>query len=200
MATDSSAAGFLVPVAEPLADDALTDALQPTLVGLTGLPGVMVRPRWQPRPPNQPQAGQNWLAFGINNTESDTYADHVHAPEGGEGWTGSMSIERDETLFVLLSFYGPSAKRNAERVRAGIVLDQNRASLAQYNLFVVECQAAVPVPALVHDLWTARVDTTLVLRRRLVHEYAVLTALPPADSFLDNDLYRTPLNVPTQGE
>src|SRR4051812_9766277 len=54
---DSSTGGYLSPVvaSSALQDAALDALLQQMVAGITGLPGNMVRPRWQPVTPKQPE-------------------------------------------------------------------------------------------------------------------------------------------------
>ncbi|WP_217284496.1 phage neck terminator protein [Pseudomonas nitroreducens] len=72
MANTSASGGYLTPAGAPTpADEALEDILQPMVVGITGLPGKMVRPRWQPGNPKQPEPNVNWCAIGVMHTKQD---------------------------------------------------------------------------------------------------------------------------------
>lgn len=189
MATnDSTTGGFLIPVGtEPQQDQALDDAIHHTIAGLTGLDFDAVRPRVQRKiTPNQPGVDQDWCAFGVNNTEPDTFAYE------GQPDNEHEVVERDELLYVLLSFYGPNAARNDARMRAGLQIVQNRWALADIHVGVVEYQKPVRVPALVKENWVPRVDSTLLLRRRSVHTYQVRSVENPT-GMLDNEHYLTPI-------
>lgn len=87
---DSTTGGYLVPqprpYPNPLEGEKLQDFLQGVLVGVTGLLGKMVRPRWQPVPVNIPPQGTDWIAFGITNRPAETYAYNGHeVPRLDEG-------------------------------------------------------------------------------------------------------------------
>jgi hypothetical protein len=58
----------------PPYDTDLANFLQKLFAGMTGIASDLIRPRWQPEPPNQPPQGTNWMAFGIQLVKSDTYA------------------------------------------------------------------------------------------------------------------------------
>lgn len=193
MATSSQQAGFLAPVAEDVYDDALDDQLQATIVGISGLPGALVRPRWQPNPPNQPAFNTNWCAFGLTRKVVDTFAYDRHNPAGSAG-EGQSIIERDETLYVLHSFYGPNSSGICERFRDGFEISQNRDALRDAGLFLVELEEAVTLPALLQEKWVRRVDVTVVYRRRTKRTYQVKT-LVTGQMGLDNERYITPINA-----
>lgn len=199
MSNDSTTAGFLVPADEPAADITLDDQLHDVLVGIIGrLPDELVRPRWQPNPPNRPMSTTNWLAFGVVSVDPDVFAYEGHDPEiiNGEDDVSMTRVERDELLSVLLSFYGPDAMANDSRLRAGLDLAQNRATLHDMGIGFVEYQAPRKIPALMKETWVPRVDATLVLRRRSVHRYNVRTLQDDASGMLDNEQYLTPIKIP----
>lgn len=137
---------------------ALENALHDMVCGLTGLPGPMVRPRWQPNPPKTPGADQNWCAFGIVN----------EGAPGGTAWHqgGATHVEIYERLVVMCSFYGPEARALARALRDGLYVEQNRAMLRDLaNLAFVEAGDIVPAPDLVNLRWIRRQDITITLTR-----------------------------------
>lgn len=190
MATDSSVAGFLAPSASAAYDATLEDLLQAAVVGITGLPGTLVRPRWQPEPPQQPSFTTDWCAFGVMRTTVDVFAADLHDPTGN----GSNKIERDEILFVLHSFYGPNAHAYCERFRDGFEIAQNRDTLTAQGLALIEVGEATVLPALLKEKWVKRVDTTVQYRRRTSRTYPVLT-ITQAQGDLQTDGYSVSLNV-----
>ena len=171
MATDSRTAGYLLPTAESTHDDALDDLLHDVIVGLTGITGDLVRPRWQPEPPQQPEFSVTWVAFGVSRTEEDTFGYEHHDPLG----EGPTTVERDELLYYAHSFYGPHASGMCKRLRDGLQISQNRDALLSAGLGVVEVKEAVKIPALLHQKWVPKVDVTVVYRRRSTTAYPVLT-------------------------
>lgn len=191
MATDSTAAGFIAPGAPlPDEDQPLLDLMQAAIVGITGLPGSLVRPRWQPRPPVQPDFDVNWCAFGINRRVEDVHAAQSFDPAG----TGSMVVERDETLYVLHSFYGPEANRFCKLYRTGLDLEQNRAQLKAGGLVLQEVTDTTNLPALLKEQWVPRIDTTVIYRRRASYRYPVRSILS-GQLGLDNEYWVTPIFI-----
>jgi len=191
--TDSTAAGYLASTSltDPSYDDPLDDVLHDVLVGLTGIPAALVRPRWQPVPPVQPDAGVSWIAFGINSDGSDTFAYATHVPAG----TGTDHVERTESLTVLVSCYGPAPRAIAHAIIDALALDQNRAALRTIRASVVECSEVSSVPSLVNDKWLKRADFSLYLRRYTIREYQV-RSLISAGVDIDNERYITHLTSP----
>lgn len=169
---DSSTAGYLIPSSSSPYDDGLDDILHNVIVGITGLTGDLVRPRWQPEPPQQPGFDVNWCAFGIVRTSEDVFASSVEASNGG-----SVEVSLDEQLFVLHSFYGPSATAICKHFAKGLMIDQNRDAIKAANVNLVEVQEATILPALLKEKWVKRVDVTVVYRRRVGSTYPVLTFL-----------------------
>ena len=142
-------------------------------MGLTGLPGNMVRPRWQPEPANIPDFGVDWCAFGIQRKLPDTYAQVQHDSTG----EGTDKLQRHETVEILLSFYGPNADMSLELLREGLQIAQNREVLQQNSMGLVETGEAIVAPSIVKDRWLYRVDMTLTIRRQIKRVYPVLNLL-----------------------
>lgn len=193
-AQSSASLGFLAPSAEPDYGDALDDIMQAAVVGITGLAGNLVRPRWQPDPPQQPAFDETWCAFGVVRSAVDAFAYERHDAAGSQG-QGQSIIERDEVLQVLHSFYGPNSNAVCERFRDGLELAQNRATLASAGIGLVEVGEAVMVPVLLTEKWVRRVDVTVYYRRRTSRPYEVRNLLG-AELGLNNELYTTPINAP----
>lgn len=190
MSINSTTSGFLAPITAPSYDDALDDILQAAVVGIVGLPGNLVRPRWQPNPPNQPPFDTDWCAFGVVRSEVDTFAYSAHDPTND----GTSSVDRDELLYVLHSFYGPNSASNCERFRDGFEISQNRDTLATAGVQLVEVGEAVTLPALLQEKWVRRRDVTVTYRRRTSRVYQINTVIA-GQLGLDNEHYVTPITV-----
>lgn len=171
--TDSSTGGILSPTSSPapLLDDALADFLQVWIVGLTGITASLVRPRWQPEPPNIPDFGTTWVAFGLTGSEADTFAAERHLNQLPNG---ASEIRRHEEMEYLVSFYGPAAESVMHNFREGIQVSQNREYLITQNMGLVSTGQATRVPELVKERWVNRIDLPLTLRRQIIRKYAVL--------------------------
>lgn len=168
MATNSSEAGYLLPTAAAEYGDNLDDVLQGAVVGMTGIAGSLVRPRWQPEPPQQPAFSTDWVAFGVTRSSVDVFAFERHGAE-------SEAVERDELLFVLHSFYGPNSHAMCERFRDALEISQNRDVLRDAGISLVEVEGATILPALLKEKWVKRVDVTVIYRRRTSRVFPVLT-------------------------
>jgi len=192
MANDSTQAGWLVPTAQspPLEDAALDAVFQQMIVGLTGLPGNMVRPRWQPTVPKQPEPTVNWCAIGVTNSEPDANPAMIH--NGAD--EGSDTLQRNEVLTVLASFYGPNASANAAQARDGIFVSQNNAMLGTYSMGLVSVGPKRPAPELVNQQWIRRYDFEIKVRREIIRTYNVLNILS-ADGTVDSDSRTIPFTV-----
>lgn len=187
MPTDSSIAGFLAPSSEPLEDEGLENLLHDVIVGITGIPGDMVRPRWQPEPPQQPDFPSSWVAFGVQRTSHDVFSYQTMVDDG-------QQVQRDSVLYVLHSFYGPVSSGLCSRFRDGLDVSQNRDLLQAQGLELVEMQEALNIPALLKSVWVKRVDAMVVYRRRTVRTFPVLT-ITAGQLGLNNERYVTPIIV-----
>jgi hypothetical protein len=173
MSNDSSTGGYLSPE-QPWAldDDALARALQAVVVGITGLDGTLVRPRWQPVVPRQPDVGMTWCAIGVTEEDPDDNPAVVHdgAADGGEG---ADTLYRHSVLNVLASFYGPSASAVAGVLRDGLHIPQNREAMTAQGLAFISSDKILAAPELVNQQWIRRYDLPLRLRRVVTRVYPV---------------------------
>lgn len=191
--TDSSTGGFIkpsaaqIPTATPLEDAALDTFLQVMVVGITGIPGDLVWPRWQESPPNLPGNTINWASIGVQDMDGDTFAYEAHnpvipanpfpplpIPEPDAPANGYDILIRHETLTILCSFYGPNARANSSVLRDGLSVPQNREYLQLAGMGLVETGKIIAVPSIVNNKWYRRFDIPLVIRRQIVRNYPIL--------------------------
>ena len=191
MANTSATAGALTPniAPAPLEGTALVDFIQNWMVGITGVSGALVRPRWQPEPPNIPDEATTWIAFGITKRDADTFIYEVHNPAG----QGYNETRRNEILHFLASFYGPNADSIATQFRDGIQVAQNTEVLNLNNMGLVDSGELVVAPELVKEKWLYRVDLSFSIRRQVVRDYQVQT-LQSALGILNNEYYTVPID------
>lgn len=94
MNTNTSATGgYLLPANQfPLpANLSFKQFLQQVFVGLSGLPGNLVFPRWQVAPPKQPDLYTNWMSIGVTSIKPDA-----------NGYTGVLaSTQAQGTIEIL---------------------------------------------------------------------------------------------------
>lgn len=165
---DSSTGGPLLPLAgDPLEDDALDDFLQGFIVGITGMPGVLVWPRWQPEPPNIPEWGVDWAAVGVNMREGDTYAVEEHQADG------TTIVTRHETLDIATTFYGPHCQANAALLRDGLGLAQNRELLFANGMGLVSVGQLQKGGDLVKNRWMQTSELPWSFRRIINRTYPI---------------------------
>ncbi|MBU9246341.1 phage neck terminator protein [Burkholderia multivorans] len=170
--TDSSTGGYLAPAvdAPPAEDDALDDLVHDLIAGVTALPPALVRPRWQPTVPKQPEPSVNWCAFGLQEQEPDAGPAIQHDGTGD----GHDTYIRHQDIDVLCTFYGPRAKGYAQRLADGLAIPQNREQLQLQDMAFVGVGAIRPVPDFVNQQWVRRYDMTVTLRRKITRTYSVL--------------------------
>lgn len=176
MANTSATGGYIQPAstATPVADLDLDLVLQDLVVGVTGLAGEFVRPRWQPTQPRTPEVSVDWCAVGAIQTDTERGTAFVGHDGAGDG---RDNLVRHEQIEALASFYGPGAARNAAVLRDGLQIPHNRAALDADGMGFVEAGPLRTVPELVNQQWLRRVDLPITLRRAVRREYPVLNIL-----------------------
>jgi hypothetical protein len=160
----------------------LRQFIQTVLVGISNVPGPLVRPRWQPEPPKQPDINVNWIAFGIDSATPDAGAYISSTPEN------QTATQRNETLQIGISTYGPDALDTYGLIRDGFQIEANRYALFNANMGFVEITAARQVPDLVNQRWIDRVESTIVLRRAIQRTYGVTTIVSAAGTIYVPDI------------
>lgn len=172
MPNTSASGGYLTPTNSTIDDAALDAVFQALIVGLTGLDGALVRPRWQPVAPKMPEPSVNWVAIGVKDDAMDDNPSIQHIPTASGG-SGKDELSRQEQIEVLATFYGPNAKGICKQVRDGMYIDQNREVIKTYGIVFVECRNIVAVPDLMNEQWVKRYDMPMIFRRTIIRDYAI---------------------------
>lgn len=174
----------------PLEGAALNAFLQGWVVGITGVDGSLVRPRWQGEPPNLPVAGTAWIALGVAARRADRFP-YVDIPQRGTSQDPIFNLQRNEELDLLLSFYDLGTNGEADYYAAlfrdGTAIPQNRELLFLNGFGLVDVGDSVAVPVLTQKRWLYRVDQRTTLRRMIQRTYAVNTVLSLDGELLAND-------------
>lgn len=172
MTNDSSTGGYLAPIAinGDLNDGALIDFLQAVVVGITGIQGSLVRPRWQAEPTNIPDPGTNWCAIGPDQSRNrESYsARFKDSPT-------TMVVVRNRLIPILCSFYGPAAEANSELLAMGFEVPQNRETMQLAGFALVGgVGPTIIVPALIKTQWYPKADVSFVVRQQQKYSYPIL--------------------------
>lgn len=177
---DSSTGGYLQPSPQfPTLPGPLTlnQFLQSVLVGISGLPGDMVRPKFQVEPPKQPDIFTNWLAFAPVDNAPDANAFVGSVLDGPD----TVNItQRMSKLEVQCGFYGPASLEYADLTRDGFQIPQNLASLTQAGMGFVGSNNAKRVPDLVNERWVDRWEISFFINRQVLRAYPILPFLSVA--------------------
>lgn len=184
MTNTSATGGYLVPSsAGPAEDDALEDLIHDAIAGITGLVGTLVRPKFQPRPPDRPELSVDWCAFTVTSDDPNWGAAIIHHPEGD----GSDEMRRHSTLDVLCTFYGPNANGYATKLREGLLLPQNFEALQANGIDFLEAGRVFAAPEFINNQWNRRRDLTIRFRREVSRTYPVLNLLSAEGTVVSDD-------------
>lgn len=167
---NSSTGGFLAPASLPPQDNALDAILQSLVVGVTGLAGNLVRPRWQAHPPPMPEPTVDWCAISVTDTDREPNISLVHHSDG----LGSSTSYEVTVLTVLASFYGPSCNGLADALRTNLMIAQNREPLYATGLALMEMPGKTTfLPEYVNNQALRRADIQILFRRRTAEVWPI---------------------------
>jgi hypothetical protein len=179
MSGNSATGGYFpdTPPPAPPSADAVQAELQTMVAALSGLPGNLVRPRWQPMPPAQPDASVTWAAIGVTLVEMDNFPTLHHVSNvvlPGQTNPGYDHMRRHGSVTVVVSFYGPAAEDAAGQLRDALYLPANNAPLnlaVQMKLY--EVQDLARVPEIINQQFVNRVDSKLIFRIQIDRFYPI---------------------------
>lgn len=149
-----------------------TGFLQTVLIGISGLPGDLVRPYYQRNPPKRPEFDTDWLAFAVTESEAQGFP---FEGQTGSGDTLAYTSQYHESCVLECSMYGPAALENYRILRDGFYLSQNLEALVSANFGLIGVGKALRNPELISEQWFNRWTFTIGLRFEQVRTYPVLT-------------------------
>lgn len=173
-AADSREPGYLGPSpTETLLQVDWENFLQTTVAGIIGLPGYLVRPRWQPNPPPTPDVTVDWAACGITRVTANFEPAIQHYGDATGGLAGYDRVRRQEQVTYRVSCYGPHAGDNIFILRDGLYVEQNRPFWRRNAVGLVEAERVEHVPDLFRQQWRDRYDLEILINREVRRVYLV---------------------------
>lgn len=163
---DSATGGYITPSGGSAYDQELGDIFQAFIVGITSLPGDMVRPRFQTEPPPMPAVGEDWCAFAVKSITPD---DGPYFDQKDE----TMDSIRHEELTLFLSFYGDHGQSIANVLQAGLGIPQNIAQLKAQKIKFIKVGEIITAPDFLNNQYVHRYDLTAVFKRKTLRTFAV---------------------------
>jgi hypothetical protein len=173
---NSATGGYVIDTAPRPSSDAIQAALQTMTAALSALPGTLVRPRWQPMPPVQPDANTTWASIGVVLIEADEFPFLSHvgsAVLAGQTMPGYTVMQRHMTLTVVATFYGPMADDTASMMRDAMYVPQNWEPLAALGIKLLTIHDLARQPELLNNQYIDRVDLRLELRMQQQRNYPI---------------------------
>jgi hypothetical protein len=171
----------------------LVQFIQTIFVGLTGLPGTLVRPLWQVEPPKQPDLKVNWMGMGIDVSTPDANS-YVNTNSDG-----LVISQRHETLEISCHIYGPNALENAGLIRDGFQIQTNLEALTLANMGFVEVGPMRHLPDLINERYIDRIIMSTFIRREIQRVYPIPTVVSASGvihSVVGNEEYLLNWSVP----
>ena len=145
--SQTSAPAYVLPLPGQQLPGNLTQSqfIQTVFAGVSGLPGPLVRPDWQPNPPKQPDGTVDWMGLGIESSTPD--ANSYVGLDADENFV----MQRHEDLEIVCQIYGPNALATARLIRDGFQVPSNIGALRYANMGFVEVKQARRQPDLVNE-------------------------------------------------
>ncbi len=169
MSNDSTTGGYLQPSGgNALDDQALDRAFHDLVMNLTGLAAQLILPRWQEGPPNMPPNGMSWIAQGVTERRDDVFAWKEWNP-GSQTYT----LNRNQELDNLVSFYGPNSSTVQALFRDNIAIDQNRDVINALGIALVKVGDPRNLSMQINERWQKRIDVVVTFRRLIWRTYPV---------------------------
>jgi len=173
-AADSREPGYLGPSpTETMLQVSWENFLQAHVAGIIGLPGNLVRPRWQPNPPPTPDVSVDWVACGITRVVANFEAAIHHYGDATGGLAGYDRVRRQEQVTYRVSCYGPHAGDNCSMLRDGLYVEQNRQFWKLNAVGLVEAQTIDHVPMLFRQQWRDCYDLEIIVNREVRRVYLI---------------------------
>lgn len=141
--------------------------IQTVLIGVSGLDGKFVRPKWQVEPLISPGLAVDWIAFAIVNSLPNANG-YVGTPDDN-----STIYSRQETLEIQCSFYGPKCYEIMAEVRDGFQIPQNIESLQKAKMGFTSVSNAVHSPELYNGRYVDRYEMSIFLQKQTLRTYAI---------------------------
>jgi hypothetical protein len=166
---DSTIPGYVSASSDSLVSSGFLEEIQKALSGITTIPGNLVRPRWQPEPPDMPDFGVDWISIGRIRAVPDAYAAVIHHPENG----GEDHLIRNWMIDVRVHCYGANAERTCTRVIDGLQVAQNRETLFKKGIAFVESTDPRTASEFVKMRYVYRKDFDLTFRVQEILIYPI---------------------------
>lgn len=199
---NSATGGYLQPTnPPPLEGAALEDFFHDILVGWSGLANELVRPAYQPEPPNLPEKSAGaWIGFYFIDKYSDPMPFVGQVQEGDA--VQQSQLQQHEEFDVHCSIYGvgagSQARAVAKLIRANASVPQNQEALYSQGMALIEIMPPQPAPVLTKTIWLYRVDMDIRIRRIIVRDYAVETIQGAEIDLIAQTGQVTEIDVPIQ--
>jgi hypothetical protein len=183
---NSARAGYLTPTTvSPPYDFDLARQINDLVSGVSGLPGNMVFPRWQPEPPTTPPQNSNWAAVGVTQIIRQAGTPYIRHDgqdkditlQDVENPLGFDEVQEHETIVILTSFYGPRCEAYAARLRDGLHISQNWETARANGMALQEMSGITQLPEMFNERWLRRADLELRIRRQVDRRYNVYNIL-----------------------
>jgi len=152
----------------------LARELNDLVVGVSGLPDDMVRPRWQPEAPLVPKASENWAAIGVVRFNGERGGPELRHYSDDPGY--SVLTQFDYPV-VATTFYGPDCEGYARQFKDGLSIAQNWEQAYARGLNLYEMADILLFGELINNVWYRRAELELTFRQTVARRYEIQNIL-----------------------
>ena len=164
----------------------IEDLLFPVIQTITQLPEEKLYPSYQFVPPSAPAMEEDWASFYVRPIRVSNLPQTFHDSRGD----GSDVIVEEYFWELNVTFIGPSALENAQKLRAGLFVEQNRwDTIMPYRIEFTHIGSPVYIPYLENAKWLDRADLSAKLTQIATYVAPIRNLLSGhGNAVSDNDM------------
>lgn len=165
----SQVAGILSPIGNvPLDYDQLCSMFNALFATILNIDRSLVIEFNQVEPGPMPKDDVTWVSYGIDFT-----TEHEGSTPIQEMTDNGLVLTYYQEIKNLVTIYGPNRWGYESRLKAGLLLGQNREFIAQHGLVISDVTASRNTSILVQNKWKRILNFRISFRRPITYTYNV---------------------------
>lgn len=156
---------YLKPDVTEITIEQVEQVIHDLILGLTDIPGDLIRPVWQEEQPQQPTILTNWCAFGFTEFRNQWLPI--------KDYSSGTQMTMMEFFTCALWMYGPQAVNNCALIRDSLFISRNREALLAVGTKFIDTSAIRRIPELINTKMYERAYMEIELVRGVYRNYNI---------------------------